>query len=89
MIKSWSHKIPTRKNFGQRNTHQKILCTNEILTRKKLRPTKYPREKFSDLRRDEGTMALDPRDPRNLAHSYFLGNINIGSIIKKNDLESR
>ena len=32
---------------------------------------KYRRGKISDPQRRGGTMARDPRDPRNLAHSAF------------------
>ena len=38
--KTWTHEISMRINFGP----------TKILTRKKLRPTKYPREKISDSR---------------------------------------
>ena len=77
--KFWTHEIPTRKNLGPAkyprgktldprnthekkicdplNTHQKIFWTHEIPMRKIFGPTKYA------LTHD-GTMALDPRDPR-------------------------
>ena len=59
--KSWTHKIPTRKNFGPtkyprekiwdpRNTHEKKFETHEIPTRKYFGPTKYPRQKILDPR---------------------------------------
>ena len=38
-------------------THEKKFWIHEILRRKNLGPTKYPR-------RHDGTMALDPRDPQ-------------------------
>ena len=62
-----THKIPMREYFGLTNTHEKILdapnthkkkfWTHEILTRKNFGPTKYPQ-------RHDGSMALNPRDPR-------------------------
>ena len=45
----WIHKVPTRKNFGPKNIHEKILGprnTHEISPRKNFRPTIYSREKF-------------------------------------------
>ena len=39
-------KIPTRKNFDSRNTHEKKCWTHKIAARKSFRSTKYPREKI-------------------------------------------
>ena len=47
----------TQKIFGTRITYEKIFWTHEIPMRKYFEPTKY-------LRRHNGTMALDPRDPQ-------------------------
>ena len=55
--KFWTHEIPTEKIWNPRNTHEKISKSPKIQTLKNFRPTKYPR-------RQDGTMALDPRDPR-------------------------
>ena len=59
--------IPTRKNFGPTNTHEKILDprlthekkiqTQKIPTRKNFGPTKYPQ-------RHGGTMARNPQNPQ-------------------------
>ena len=48
--KIWTYKISTRKNFGSTKYE------------KKFRPKKYPREKISDPRRLNGTMACDQRN---------------------------
>ena len=45
---SFSQKLPTKENVERKrknsiNTHEKKSWTNEITTRKKLGPTKYPR----------------------------------------------
>ena len=53
-------KYPRENILGSRNTHEKIFSTHEIPTRKKFWPTKY-------LRKHDGTMALDPRDPQSHA----------------------
>ena len=50
--------------LGPRNTHEKKFGTHETSTRKNLRHTKYPREKFSDSLRHDGTVTRDPRDTR-------------------------
>ena len=50
-------KYPREKIVDPRNTHEKKLCSHEIPARKNLGPTKYPQ-------RHDGTMVLDPRDPR-------------------------
>ena len=62
--------IENHKSLDLRITHEKKSYTHEILTRKKLGPTKYPRENILDPRNTheknfqthEGTMARDPRD---------------------------
>ena len=56
--------IENHKILDSRNTREKEFWTHEIPTRKKLRPTKYPQEKFLDPRRHDGTVAPDSRDPR-------------------------
>ena len=69
-------KYPREKVWDLGNTHEKKIGTHEkkfevheIPTRNYFGLTKYPREKFSDPQRHDGTVAFDPRDPRNLAHS--------------------
>ena len=57
-------KYPREKILDQRNNREKKFWTHEILARKKLRPTKYPQEKFSGPRRHDGTVAPDSRGPR-------------------------
>ena len=47
----------TTKILDPQNTHEKKLCSHEIPARKNFGPTKYPQ-------RHDGTMVLDPRDPR-------------------------
>ena len=53
--------IENHKILDPRNTHGKKFGTHEILTRKNLRPTKYPRDKLWDLLRHNGMVAQDPR----------------------------
>ena len=50
-------KYPREKIWDPRNTHEKKIGTHEIPTRRNFGPTKYPQ-------RHDGTMALDPQDPR-------------------------
>ena len=59
-----THEIPTRKKWDPQNTGEKKFGTHvkkyrahEIPTRKYFQPTKCPRG-------HNGTIALDPRDPR-------------------------
>ena len=47
--------LPSTENYEI--THERKSWTHEIPTRKYLEPTKYPR-------RYDGTMALEPPDPR-------------------------
>ena len=54
--KSWTHEIPTKKNWDPRNTQEKVFWAHEITTSKNFGLTKYPR-------RHDGAMALNPRDP--------------------------
>ena len=65
--KSWTHEIPTRRNF----VPTKYLLGNTFgkrtRTRKIFGPTKYLRENIPDPQRYDGTMT---RDPRNLTYSY-------------------
>ena len=56
--------IENHNILDPRNAHEKKSWTHEIPTRKNLRPTKHPREKFSDQRRHDGTVVQDLRDPR-------------------------
>ena len=63
-----SAKYPRKRNLDPRNTHGKISWRHETPTRRNLWPTKYPE-------RHDGTMALDPQDPRDpgyLAHSFLM-----------------
>ena len=55
-------KYSREKIWDPRNSHEKKIETDEILTGKYFGPTKYPREKFSDPLKHDGTVALDPRD---------------------------
>ena len=73
-----SHKILDPRNnhekkiLGPQNTHEKKFWTHEILTRKSLGPTKYPRGNILEPRWHDVTRPTRPmiaQDPRNLAHS--------------------
>ena len=48
--KAWNQEIPTKKMLDLRNTHMKKFGTQEIPTRKRFRPTKYPQQKILDPR---------------------------------------
>ena len=65
--------LDTRNTHKTRNTPENIFWTHEIPTRKYFGPTKYPRKHFGARHTDEGTMALNPRDPQwNATHEILL-----------------
>ena len=72
--KSWTHKIPTRKNFEpMKYPHDNKFWIHNIPTRKSLGPSKCPREKIWDPRNthEEKFRTYEEavaREPRNLAH---------------------
>ena len=55
-------KCPRERLWDPGKTHEKNFGTHEVPMRKNFRPTKYPREKILNPRRQDGTMARDPRD---------------------------
>ena len=65
--KKWTHKISTGKKLEPTKHPREKGLDPQITEEKIFRPMKYPREKC--WIHEDGTMALDQRDLRNLTHS--------------------
>ena len=90
--------IESHKILDPRNTHEKKSWTHKTPMGKNFEPTKYPREKISDPRRRDGTVARDLGDPQwhethGSQHTHFYSIITskqkecrIGNVFQKKEI---